>query len=108
VIFAIRVKVTGPFILEAIRAPGLLFRLAIQKSQNQGRHAVYRCPGGTISGNQPFAQRPIDVGEDVKRLLINQGVNLDDEISVKKALDSLEVNYRGKAYRVRRVNGQFW
>jgi len=36
--------------------PGLLARLVIQKTQNGGRHVIYRCSEGNISGNQALAQ----------------------------------------------------
>jgi hypothetical protein len=88
-------------------APGLLSRLAIQKSQNQGRHAFYRCPALPIPGNKTFAQRPIDVGVDVQKMLLERRVNLDDEVSVKQALKSLEVLYGGKGYQPRLVNSKF-
>jgi hypothetical protein len=88
-------------------APGLLSRLVIEKSQNQGVHVSYRCADVTIPGNDNFARRPVDVGEEVKRLLLDGGVNLEDEVSVKRALPSLKVNFSGKSYQPRLINGKF-
>ncbi len=36
---------------------GLVRRLIIQRTQNDGRHAAYRCPAQTIPGSQKLAQR---------------------------------------------------
>jgi hypothetical protein len=42
------------------QAPGLVERLLIQKTQSDGKHAVYRCPDATIPGNDKLALRLID------------------------------------------------
>jgi hypothetical protein len=42
------------------RAPGLVERLLVQKTQRDGKHVAYRCPGTTIPGNNHLALRLID------------------------------------------------
>jgi hypothetical protein len=60
-------------------APDLLSRLVMERSQNMGFHVSYRCAEVTIPGNDVFAQHPVDVGEDVNSLLLELGVNLEQE-----------------------------
>jgi hypothetical protein len=38
----------------------LVDRLTISKTQRNGKHAAYRCPGATIAGNSDLARRLID------------------------------------------------
>lgn len=47
-------------------SPGLVERLLIEKSQNSGRHVVYRCPGERIPGNTKLAMRGIEAANAEK------------------------------------------
>jgi len=49
------------------KAPGLVERLLVQKTQSNGKHIGYRCPGATIPGNSQLALRLI---EDKPKALI--------------------------------------
>jgi len=42
------------------KAPGLVERLLVQKTQGDGKHVAYRCPSATIPGNDHLALRLID------------------------------------------------
>ena len=42
------------------KAPGLVERLLVQKTQSDGKHVAYRCPSATIPGNDHLALRLID------------------------------------------------
>lgn len=64
------------------RAPALLERLVIERSQSGGRHVVYRC-AAPVSGNLKLAQRAID------------------------APDGQPVTIQGKSYRPRRHVGRW-
>ncbi|MGO9620725.1 MAG: DUF3987 domain-containing protein [Desulfobaccales bacterium] len=88
-------------------APGLLERLVIQKSKNDGRHAAYRCSEGKIPGNTKLAQRAVDVTASMLERLGKLGIDPEDENSVKKVLPSIEVEILGKKYVPRLIEGKF-
>jgi|GEM_PF-1219680 hypothetical protein len=77
-------------------APGLVERLPLQKSQHDGRHIGFRCPGMKISGNKKLAQKGVDVTDQVLAGLTELGVDPTDAPAVKKALVGMRVKAGGK------------
>ena len=88
-------------------APGLLERLVLQKSKNDGRHAAYRCSEREIPGDTKLAQRGVDVTTSVLDRLRELGVDPQNEGSVRKVLTSIEVEISGKKYIPRLSESKF-
>ncbi len=52
-------------------APGLIAKFPVGKTQNNGRHLIFRCPDIKTPGNAKLAQRK--VGDDIKTLIETRG-----------------------------------
>ena len=52
-------------------APGLIAKFPVGKTQNNGRHLIFRCPDIKTPGNAKLAQRK--VGDEIKTLIETRG-----------------------------------
>jgi hypothetical protein len=80
-------------------SPDLLHRLILEKTQNLGLHAVYRCPEVKIPGNQKLAMWAVDVTDRVWAILLDAKVDPADPGAVKQILPSITIEMAGEKPR---------
>jgi putative DNA primase/helicase len=88
--------------------PGLVDKLVIERSQSDGRHIAYRCPGLTIPGSQKLSQRAIDVTGETIRRLAEMEISIEDAAGVRKALPSITIQHNGKGYVPKLIDERFF